>query len=284
MAEGHLERTELILLTRQFGGMLDAGIDVLRILEVLAEQFANPKVKRILKSVERDMRLGRMLSTALGRFPEVFSPFYLNMVRQGELEGSIAIAFTKVAEHLTRGGLEPEHQIGGSTGVGALVDRVTPIAFWLALSLAVTLLATAGLWYGTLADIFPPRLLGPNVLLLVGVFTLVSSLLFHRLRPKQWNACTFCGRPEHTVVFLRRAANGAICNHCIESSHLAWQAKRPSEAPSEGFEPAPTPAGQDEIEVRHVPSHDELEDEEEEIIGDEFEVVDEKGKFGLPRE
>ncbi len=282
MADGQINRNELILLTRQFGGMLDAGIDLLRILEVLGDQFANTTAKQVFKSLERDLRLGRMLSIALGRFPEVFSPFYVNMIRQGELEGSLAVAFTKVAEHLARGDFEADGSFDPTSvqSATALVDRITPLACWLALSLAATLIATAALWYGTLAQALPAQFLGPNIVLLAGVFTLVSSLIFHRLRPKQWSACSFCGRPEHTVVFLRRAANGAICNYCLDNSYLAWQAQRPKASTAEAST-TPAPIAANEIEVRHLDNRS-LPDEEEEIIGDEFEVVDERGKFGLP--
>lgn len=279
--DGRIDREELVLITRQFAGMLDAGIDILRILEVLRDQFANPKAKEILLSIERDMRLGRLLSTGLGRYPEVFSPFYISLIRQGELEGVLAQSFNKVAENLMRGGL---HEFGTDGGLAvpsahALVDRITPIAFWLALSTAATLIAIAALWYATMAEVLPAPHLGPNILLLVGIFTLVSSLVFARLRPKQWTVCSFCGRSQQTVAYLRRAASGAICDACIEGSYLAWQAQKPKE---KAATVAPPPAtGDQEIEVKQIESHHVLE-EEEEIIGDEFEVVDEKDKFQLP--
>ena len=281
--DDRLEREELVLITRQFAGMLDAGIDILRILEVLRDQFTNPKAKEILLSIERDMRLGRLLWTGLGRDPEVFSPFYISLIRQGELEGVLAQSFNKVAERLMRGGV-PEFGVDGAPmgpAATALVYRITPIAFWLTLSTAVTLIAIAGLWDATMAQMLPVQHLGPNILLLVGIFTLVSSLVFARLRPKQWTVCSFCGRSQQTVAYLRRSPNGAICDACIEGSYLAWQAQKPRGKTEPIATPPAAPASQ-EIEVKQIESHHVLEEEDEEIIGEEFEVVDEKDKFQLP--
>lgn len=290
--DGHIERNELILITRQFGGMLDAGIDILRILDVLREQFSNLKAKEIFASIEKDMRLGRLLSTALGRYPEVFSPFYISLIRQGELEGDLAVAFNKVAEHLARplGMHDYSADQTGSVAMAALVDRVTPLAFWLALSSAATIIAIAGLWYATNAGYFHSASLGPNICLLIGVLILISSLVFAQLRPRQWVVCSFCGRSEQVVAYMRRAANGAICDACIESSHLAWQAQRPREEAvredGKGKETRRAEAGSGTIDEQAATLESALEramrkqephiieEEEEEIISDGSEGSD----------
>jgi type II secretion system (T2SS) protein F/ClpX C4-type zinc finger protein len=273
--KGTIERDELILISRQFAGMLDAGIDILKIIDVIRAQFSNPMAKEVLTSIERDMRLGRLLSTALGRYPEVFSPFYITMIRQGERDEALARAFNRVAEHLSQpigtdnapeGGL-----LQGPSTINAFVDRVTPIAFWLALSTAATVIAIAGLWYATNAGHFDSGSLGPNICMLVGVFILVSSLIFARLRPRQWVACSFCGRSQQVVGYMRRSPNGAICDACIESSYLAWVAQKPKPVPTEKSAPTQPQSSQP------PPSH--VIEEEEEEIGEEFQVVEEKEDY-----
>ena len=88
--EQRVERGELALFCRQFGGMLGAGVDLLGILDVLRKQSSNERLKEVLDSVERDVSLGRLLSTAVGRFPEIFSPFSLSILRPGGPDDTVS--------------------------------------------------------------------------------------------------------------------------------------------------------------------------------------------------
>jgi hypothetical protein len=245
--EHHVEREEVVLFCRQFSVMLEAGTDILRILTVLREQTSNAGLKQILSSLERDMRLGRPLSRALGRFPDVFNPFFVDMVRQGEREDILPQVFGKLAEHLTRP-VELEYLTPGEQQFdqsNLLADRLWPMFGWMSLSVAGVCIAIAVLLYAAQENSVLAKNLSANICLLVGVLMLASYLIFHRLRPRQFSTCTFCGRPESASLYFKRSVGAAICDRCIERGYETVQARRSNlEQPSldASQPPAPTPA------------------------------------------
>lgn len=265
--EGHVEREELVLFCRQFGAMLEAGTDVLRVLTVLRDQTSNNALKQVFSSIERDMRLGRTLSRSLGRFPDIFNPFFIDMVRQGEREDILPQVFSKLAEHLSRP-VELEFLTQGEQQLdhaNLLADRLWPMFSWTSLSMAAVAIGIASLLYATQRGLMPGSYLSANVCLLVGVMMLVSYLIFHRLRPRHFNSCTFCGRPESASVYFKRSVGAAICDQCIERGYEAVQTRRRA-AEQPAAETPPTPAAE--------PTNTKPQQEEEEEEG--FQIVREE--------
>jgi MSHA biogenesis protein MshG len=81
------------LLTRQLGNMVRAGTPLLQAIEAIQRSTENRTLARILLDVRADLDRGSDLSSALGRHPSVFDPFYVNMVRVGEAAGKLDDAF-----------------------------------------------------------------------------------------------------------------------------------------------------------------------------------------------
>ncbi len=233
-------RKELAMLCRQFAGMLEAGMDLLRIIEVFREQTDLANLRSLLDSIEKDVRLGRLLSTAMGRFPEVFSPFFVGMIRQGEREDALEEVFIRLAEHLET---ETDLDVGfveetpGRFEMHYLIDRVWILLFWLFISVALVSIGIAVLWYITNADMAPRTSLGPNICLLVGVFLLTSALLFSRFKPLRHRTCLFCGRTKDQVERLVIGIGAAICDLCIRQQHDLLPAAGASSAPPEPSAP-----------------------------------------------
>jgi hypothetical protein len=267
--EHHVEREELVLFCRQFGVMLEAGTDILRVLTVLRDQTSNPSLKQIFSSLERDMRMGRTLSRSLGRFPDVFNPFFVDMVRQGEREDILPQIFGKLAEHLSRP-VELEYLTPGEQQFdqsNLLADRLWPMFSWMSLSVAAVCIAIAALLYAAQQNAVLSKNLSANICLLVGVLMLASYLIFHRLRPRQFNSCTFCGKPESATIYFKRSVGAAICDQCLERGYEAVQTRRRAAAmpPAEMPAPAAPPPT-----ATKTPNEDE-ESEEFQIIRNEEE-------------
>ena len=74
--------------TSQLAVMIRAGISIRAAIEGISEQVQNPKFKTMLVQMKRDVESGKQFSDALMRYPKVFSPLYINMVRAGEAGGS----------------------------------------------------------------------------------------------------------------------------------------------------------------------------------------------------
>jgi type IV pilus assembly protein PilC len=79
---------DLVVFTRQFSTMVNAGVPILRSLSILKEQSESPALREILVKVTDDVEGGTSLSAALGKHPKVFTKIYVNMVAAGE-EGGI---------------------------------------------------------------------------------------------------------------------------------------------------------------------------------------------------
>lgn len=94
------ERNELITVCRHIGGMMEAGVDILRITRVLRAQTETPRLLQLYDALDRDMTMGRSLAEAMSRAPDVFSPFVVQMIQQGEARNDLAGAFLKVADFL----------------------------------------------------------------------------------------------------------------------------------------------------------------------------------------
>lgn len=86
---GSVKPLELIMFTKQFRSMLHAGVPILRLLQVLETQTENKTLKLVIAGMAADIRQGTTLSEAIEKHPAVFSPLYCNMVRAGEMSGSL---------------------------------------------------------------------------------------------------------------------------------------------------------------------------------------------------
>jgi type IV pilus assembly protein PilC len=93
---------DLVIFTRQFSTMINAGLPVVRGLYVLSEQTGNPKLKQVIVDVRKDVEAGLILSEALDKHPKVFSRLYVEMVRAGEVGGILDGVLLRVADQLEK--------------------------------------------------------------------------------------------------------------------------------------------------------------------------------------
>ena len=93
---------ELVILSRQIATLFEAQVSALRVFRLLGGEAENELLKRKLLEVADDLQGGASISNALSRHPEIFSPFYVNMVRSGEEAGRLDETFGFLADHLDR--------------------------------------------------------------------------------------------------------------------------------------------------------------------------------------
>jgi type IV pilus assembly protein PilC len=87
--------------TSQLAVMIRAGISLRAAIEGISEQATNPKFKAMLIQMKKDVESGKQFSDALMRYPKVFSPLYVNMVKASELSGGFAKMLDRIAGYLT---------------------------------------------------------------------------------------------------------------------------------------------------------------------------------------
>jgi type IV pilus assembly protein PilC len=91
---------DLVVFSRQFATMINAGLPIVRALYVLSEQTENQKLKEVVVQVRKDVEAGLALSEALEKHPKVFSRLYVEMVRAGEIGGMLDTVLLRVADQL----------------------------------------------------------------------------------------------------------------------------------------------------------------------------------------
>lgn len=88
--------------TNQLAVMIRAGISIRAAIEGVAEQTENVKFKAMLIQMKKDVEAGKQFSDSLKRYPKIFSPLYINMVKASELSGGFAKMLERIASYLAQ--------------------------------------------------------------------------------------------------------------------------------------------------------------------------------------
>jgi type IV pilus assembly protein PilC len=93
---------EIVIFTRQFATMINAGLPLVQSLTILAEQTENKKFKEVIGAVLYDIESGQTLADAMRKHPKVFSELYVNMVAAGEAGGILDTILNRLATFLEK--------------------------------------------------------------------------------------------------------------------------------------------------------------------------------------
>ena len=97
-----ITNTDIVMISRQITTLFEAQVSALRAFRLLAAEARTPKLGEKLTAIANDIQSGSTISTALSRHEDVFSPFYVNMVRAGEESGKLDETFTFLSDYLDR--------------------------------------------------------------------------------------------------------------------------------------------------------------------------------------
>ncbi len=189
-SEARVTNPELATMCRQFSSLMTADVNILDILETLRAQSPNAFLREVLSQVREDIEMGHTLATAFSRYPNSFSPFFITMVREGELEGELGRVLDDLADHYdTRLEDTPDARRGPGTALfdwEAAASAFQWIFIWLTALGAVSCLGAGMVWYATGSGEggLPGERL-PNMLLLIGFVMLLGVILFSRGRRRR---------------------------------------------------------------------------------------------------
>lgn len=93
---------EIVILSRQIATLFQAQVSPLRIFRLLSAEVENPQLKKSMNEIVEDLQAGNSISRALSSHPDIFSSFYINLVRAGEESGSLEKTFDYLADYLDR--------------------------------------------------------------------------------------------------------------------------------------------------------------------------------------
>ncbi|MHC4446296.1 MAG: type II secretion system F family protein, partial [Planctomycetota bacterium] len=102
LAIGGVGRKKLTLFTRQLSTLQDAGLPLLRSLQILEGQQRPGLLKSIIGGVSEDVEAGTTLSDAMAKQPKAFSRLYCKMVNAGEIGGVLDVILQRLADFLEK--------------------------------------------------------------------------------------------------------------------------------------------------------------------------------------
>jgi type IV pilus assembly protein PilC len=92
----------LCAFTRQVATLLEAGLPLLRSLRLLAEQESDRRFKRVIADLASSIEGGNSFSEALAQYPKIFSRLYLNLVKAGEISGTLEATLKRLADFMEK--------------------------------------------------------------------------------------------------------------------------------------------------------------------------------------
>ena len=92
----------MVMFTRQFATMIDAGIPILRCLDILYTQTKDPALKNAIDAIRKDVKSGMALNEAMEKHPTVFSELFVNMIRAAEVAGILDQILDRLATFLEK--------------------------------------------------------------------------------------------------------------------------------------------------------------------------------------
>lgn len=93
---------DTVIFTRQLATLIEADMPLAEGLRTLAKQVDKPALKKIIANISDAVEGGSSLSVALAEYPKLFSPFYLKLIRSGELSGKLHDSLSYLADYLER--------------------------------------------------------------------------------------------------------------------------------------------------------------------------------------
>lgn len=93
---------DIVVFTRQFSTMIDAGLPLVQGLTILAEQSENKTFKTILKEITKDVEGGSTLAEAMKKHPKVFDELFVNLVAAGEMGGILDTILRRLADYIEK--------------------------------------------------------------------------------------------------------------------------------------------------------------------------------------
>lgn len=97
-----VQAKDVVMISRQMTTLFEAQVSALRAFRLLASEARTPKLAEKLTLIANDIQSGSSISAALARQEDMFSPFFVNMVRAGEEAGKLDETFAFLADYLDR--------------------------------------------------------------------------------------------------------------------------------------------------------------------------------------
>ena len=97
-----VKERDLVLFTRQFATMIDAGLPLVQCLDIQSQQAENPTFREQLKEIKATVEAGSTFADALRKFPRTFDELFVNLIAAGEVGGILDTILTRLAAYIEK--------------------------------------------------------------------------------------------------------------------------------------------------------------------------------------
>jgi len=97
-----IKNADLAVFCHQFSVLISSGIPLVRSLKALAQEAPNKKFRSVIDRVRMDVENGASLSLALGKYPKVFSEFFISLIKSAEAAGILPDVLSRLAKYLEK--------------------------------------------------------------------------------------------------------------------------------------------------------------------------------------
>lgn len=94
-----VKRDQFIMFLRQFSTLMRAGVTIVDSVKILSQQSESKALRKTLVEIDDELRKGNSLSNSLAKYPKIFEPLTINLIRAGELSGNIDESLDRLATH-----------------------------------------------------------------------------------------------------------------------------------------------------------------------------------------
>ena len=120
---GKIKDKDIVVFTRQFSTMINAGLPLVQALEILSTQVENKAFGKIIEQVKTDVESGLTYADSLKKHPKIFSELYANMVAAGEAGGILDTILNRLASYIEKA-MKLKKKVKGAMVYPAVISTV----------------------------------------------------------------------------------------------------------------------------------------------------------------
>ncbi len=129
---GKVTEKDIVIFTRQFATMIDAGLPLVQALEILSKQTESKGLSKVVEDVKSDVEGGLTYADALKKHPKVFDDLYCNMVAAGEAGGILDTILNRLAGYIEKA-MKLKKKVKGALTYPLVIITVAVLVIWVIL-------------------------------------------------------------------------------------------------------------------------------------------------------
>ncbi len=200
---------DMIIFTRQFSTMFEAGIPIVQSLDILAKQLENRSFGAVITQVKNDIETGTTLADSLKRHPKIFSDLYVNMVAAGETGGVLDGVLKRLAVYIEKA-MKLKKKVKGAMIYPSIVISVAVLVVALIMVLVIPVFAKLFSEMGALLPLPTRIVIGTSNFLAgkggLGILIGITALFFGMRQYRR----TASGRKNTDWAFLKMPIVGDL--------------------------------------------------------------------------